>query len=113
MTRVVSPNSVEIDVTDHGLRVVHVEGVMKISPSRFGRREPAAVMNEDVEDDDEFVVEEIIAHTMRGSNPWFKVRWAGFDRPTWQRGSLLLEDVPEMVKEYVATQKLSRKKYLT
>lgn len=50
----------------------------------------------------EYAVEKILDQKKVGKVVWLKVKWRGYglSESTWQKRSILLEDVPDLVREY-------------
>jgi hypothetical protein len=47
-----------------------------------------------------FIVERLLERRRKGGKIMFKVKWQGYDTPTWEPRSNLMKDVPEMVKNF-------------
>ena len=52
---------------------------------------------------EEWEVERIVGQRRRRGVDEFKVRWAGSSEETWEPASMMKEDAPELVNEYLAT----------
>ena len=47
-----------------------------------------------------FVVEEIRKRRGYGNTSAYLVQWKGYTKPTWVEGTLLLQDVPHLVRKF-------------
>ena len=54
----------------------------------------------DNEDNDVYVVSEILDEKGKGNNRELLIKWKGYKVPTWEKYKSIFNDVPEMVKQY-------------
>lgn len=78
------------------ISVVHLEQA-SIDPFERVVPQPGPVI---VEGQEEWVIEKLIAREKRGRKDGYKVKWKGWDSPTWEPADTLRQDVPHLVEKF-------------
>ena len=49
---------------------------------------------------EKYIIESILGKEKRGNQIYYEVKWQGYNETTWEPRKILLQDVPELVKEF-------------
>jgi len=49
---------------------------------------------------EKYTIEKLLDRKKEKNKVLFKVKWKNYSKPTWEPRSILMKDVPELVKEY-------------
>ena len=80
------------------ISIIHLEPVLPDTYNR-PRPKPGPIL---VGDKEEFMVEKIVDHEIRGRTTFYRVRWQGYDSidDTWEPGPYMESKVPELINRY-------------
>ena len=54
-----------------------------------------------------FIVERILDKKRMKGHVYYKVKWQNYKKPTWEPRTVLIEDIPQMIRDYEASQNRS------
>lgn len=80
---------------------------VKTAGTYINRRQKSAKSQPGADAEEKYVVESLLKQVENDddeNDPWMLVKWKGWKERTWQRRSILLEDVPEEVRKFDARQ---------
>ena len=94
--------------------VISIEHLEKKESDPYQRKLPGpGPIRQD--EHDKYIIDKIIRKEMRskvgqrGRHPWYLVRYHGYDEEEWQDGSILRQDVPQLVRKFDQSQRDMRR----
>ena len=80
------------------ISIIHLEPVIP-DPYDRPRPKPGPIP---VGDQEEYTVQQIVDHEIRGKTTFYRIRWQGYDanEDTWEPGQYIEFKVPELVRRY-------------